>query len=449
MAAISSSSELHSQLSSRNVLFFWASWHEPCQPGGQMDQILDQLGKTYTNIAFLRIEAEAVPDLSSKYNIQAVPTFIALNGTTEIGRVEGVDAPGINRLVESLSKVEAQAMTKPDEDAPLEPSVVARLKSLVNSAPVILFMKGTTEEPKCKFSRKVLEILKGQGISFATFNILQDEEVRQTLKKYSDWPTYPQLYVNGDLVGGVDIIEQLANDGALQETCTVARRGPSLEERLGQLVRTAPVMLFMKGNPEEPRCGFSRKIVALLQEGNVAFGHFDILGDEEVRQGLKAFSNWPTYPQLYVKGELVGGLDILQELAAEEGGLAAAIGAADLPPTAAGAAPPPAAAPAPGGVGSLDERLAALVRRERVMLFMKGSPDAPQCGFSSRIVALLRGEGFRFGHFDILGDEEVRQGLKKYSDWPTYPQLYVDGDLVGGLDIVQELKESGELAAMK
>ncbi|CAN0135261.1 unnamed protein product [Heterosigma akashiwo] len=317
MAAISSSSELHSQLSSRNVLFFWASWHEPCQPGGQMDQILDQLGKTYTNIAFLRIEAEAVPDLSSKYNIQAVPTFIALNGTTEIGRVEGVDAPGINRCLECHRPFLIY------EDAPLEPSVVARLKSLVNSAPVILFMKGTTEEPKCKFSRKVLEILKGQGISFATFNILQDEEVRQTLKKYSDWPTYPQLYVNGDLVGGVDIIEQLANDGALQETCTVARRGPSLEERLGQLVRTAPVMLFMKGNPEEPRCGFSRKIVALLQEGNgFRFGHFDILGDEEVRQGLKKYSDWPTYPQLYVDGDLVGGLDIVQELK-ESGELAA------------------------------------------------------------------------------------------------------------------------------
>ena len=72
--------------------------------------------------------------------------------------------------------------------------------------------------------------------------------------------------------------------------------------RLGELVAKDPVMLFMKGTAEEPRCGFSRKAVAMLQEAGVAFGTFDILSDEEVRQGLKEFSNWPTYPQLYAKG---------------------------------------------------------------------------------------------------------------------------------------------------
>ena len=76
-----------------------------------------------------------------------------------------------------------------------------------------------------------------------------------------------------------------------------------------------PVMLFMKGTADEPRCGFSRKAVALLKEQNVPFTTFDILGDDEVRQGLKTFSNWPTYPQLYGAGALLGGLDIMNELA--------------------------------------------------------------------------------------------------------------------------------------
>lgn len=84
----------------------------------------------------------------------------------------------------------------------------------------------------------------------------------------------------------------------------------------------------MKGNPEEPRCGFSRKIVGILQTGGVTFEHFDILEDEEVRQGLKTYSNWPTYPQLYVKSKLIGGLDILSEMVedAEEGELGAELG---------------------------------------------------------------------------------------------------------------------------
>ncbi|XP_071089371.1 glutaredoxin-3-like [Haliotis cracherodii] len=83
---------------------------------------------------------------------------------------------------------------------------------------------------------------------------------------------------------------------------------------LKQLVNKAPVMLFMKGQPDAPRCGFSKTTVAILGETGVKYDTFDILSDNEVRQGLKTFSNWPTYPQLYVKGELIGGLDIIKEL---------------------------------------------------------------------------------------------------------------------------------------
>ena len=94
---------------------------------------------------------------------------------------------------------------------------------------------------------------------------------------------------------------------------------------------------------------------------------------------------------------------------------------------------------------SLETRLKALTHRADVMVFMKGSPDAPRCGFSRQIVELLKGENVKFDSFDILGDEEVRQGLKTFSNWPTYPQLYAEGKLIGGLDIVKELKEEGEL----
>lgn len=75
----------------------------------------------------------------------------------------------------------------------------------------------------------------------------------------------------------------------------------------------------MKGTPQEPKCGFSKKTVKLLRDHQIAFSSFDILSDEQVRQGLKKFSNWPTYPQLYVKGKLVGGLDILNEMAVRRG----------------------------------------------------------------------------------------------------------------------------------
>lgn len=73
------------------------------------------------------------------------------------------------------------------------------------------------------------------------------------------------------------------------------------------------------------------------------------------------------------------------------------------------------------------------------MLFMKGDPDAPRCGFSRQLIGILNDTGVQFKHFDVLSDEEIRQGLKKYSDWPTYPQLYVNSELLGGLDIIKEM----------
>jgi len=86
-----------------------------------------------------------------------------------------------------------------------------------------------------------------------------------------------------------------------------------LHERLTNLVKAAPVMLFMKGTPSSPQCGFSRQLVAILRENSVKYGFFNILADDEVRQGLKEFADWPTFPQLWVDGELVGGLDIVKE----------------------------------------------------------------------------------------------------------------------------------------
>lgn len=77
---------------------------------------------------------------------------------------------------------------------------------------------------------------------------------------------------------------------------------------------------------------------------------------------------------------------------------------------------------------------------------MKGQPDQPFCGFSKRMVELLKNyDGIKYDYFDILSDSEIREGLKAYSKWPTYPQLYVNGKLVGGIDIVQELHEGNEL----
>lgn len=92
-----------------------------------------------------------------------------------------------------------------------------RITTLINSAPIVLFMKGTSDMPQCGFSANVCKILNHLGVSYSTFNILSDMDIREGVKHFSNWPTYPQLYVKGQLVGGNDIITEMMNSGELEQ----------------------------------------------------------------------------------------------------------------------------------------------------------------------------------------------------------------------------------------
>ena len=94
---------------------------------------------------------------------------------------------------------------------------------------------------------------------------------------------------------------------------------------------------------------------------------------------------------------------------------------------------------------NLKEQIDNQVQSQRVMLFMKGTPAFPQCGFSNQVIQILRFHGAEFGTVNVLDDMGIRDGIKEYSSWPTIPQLYVDGEFVGGADILMEMHNAGEL----
>ncbi|XP_069610005.1 glutaredoxin-3 isoform X2 [Ranitomeya imitator] len=262
------------------VVHFWAPWAPQCS---QMNDVMAELAKVQPGVTFVK-------------------------NSQKIDRLDGAHAPELTKRVQrhaSNASPPATSNSAPKED------INVRLKKLINVAPCMLFMKGSPQEPRCGFSRQILDILSKHKIQFSSFDILSDEEVRQGLKTFSNWPTYPQLYINGELIGGLDIVKEMEASGELQTMCPKAQ---SLEDRLKGLINKAPVILFMKGSKQMAKCGFSRQILEILNNSGVDYETFDILEDEEVRQGLKTFSNWPTYPQLYVKGELIGGLDIIKEL---------------------------------------------------------------------------------------------------------------------------------------
>ncbi|MDR1075126.1 MAG: Grx4 family monothiol glutaredoxin [Xanthomonadaceae bacterium] len=97
---------------------------------------------------------------------------------------------------------------------------------------------------------------------------------------------------------------------------------------------------------------------------------------------------------------------------------------------------------------SLRARIKALLQANPVVLFMKGEPGMPQCGFSAKASGTLEGLGVAYAHVDVLADQEIREGIKEYGSWPTIPQLYVNGELVGGSDIIEQMANSGELGQL-
>ncbi|EDQ87187.1 uncharacterized protein MONBRDRAFT_38141 [Monosiga brevicollis MX1] len=237
------------------VVHFWADWAPQCQ---QMDAVMAELHKAYPTIKLARVEAEALADVSEEYEIMAVPTMLLFKLSKVVDRVNGANAPELSAKVQKHQAVVAQ-VPKLAEVAVEDPklSLNDKLHKLINAAPMMLFMKGTADEPQCGFSRTMVELLRSVDAEFSTFNILADDEVRQGLKTYSNWQTYPQLYINGELIGGLDVVKLnpilVLNLTVLPPPLSPPYCIAIYPCRLAALIRRAPVMLFMKGTPDEPR----------------------------------------------------------------------------------------------------------------------------------------------------------------------------------------------------
>ena len=104
----------------------------------------------------------------------------------------------------------------------MDDSTRSRIETLVGSSPIFVFMKGTKLMPQCGFSNNVVQILHSLGVSFETFDVLSDIEIRQGIKEFSSWPTIPQVYVNGEFIGGSDILIEMYNAGELKEKLEIA-----------------------------------------------------------------------------------------------------------------------------------------------------------------------------------------------------------------------------------
>lgn len=214
---------LSADLARISLINFWAPWADPCK---QMNEVVRELAKKYPQILVLQVEAETQSDISESFDIEAVPSFIILRGHTLLDRIAGADAATLTKSIATHvlgPTFAAQShTTRAPASAPAAPTespeqLAARLHQLMRKDTVVLFMKGSPDVPRCGFSRRIVALLREQNIPFASFDILSDESVRAGLKEINDWPTFPQLVVKGEFVGGLDIVQEMVENGELKE----------------------------------------------------------------------------------------------------------------------------------------------------------------------------------------------------------------------------------------
>jgi Grx4 family monothiol glutaredoxin len=231
------------------IISFHAPWAAPC---AQMATVLNTLASSYPvtrplSTSWVSMNAEELMDISEAYDVTAVPYLVLSRNNKVLETVSGSDATKVRSALETHAKSSGSAskaqMPRSTQQQTQRVATNGGAKNPSNYAP-----SGTDPTTASQFS---------------TGEIQQSKE--------------------------------------------------DLHKRLTELVTAAPVMLFMKGTPSAPQCGFSRQLVAILRENSVKYGFFNILADDDVRQGMKEFADWPTFPQLWVGGELVGGLDIVKE----------------------------------------------------------------------------------------------------------------------------------------
>ncbi|BGP01106.1 Monothiol glutaredoxin-3 [Rhodotorula toruloides] len=237
--------KLSAALDKVSVLYFRTDWAEPCKT---MDGVMLELAKRYEDVLFLSVEAEALPDISESFEVDAVPYFILLRGHTLLTRLSGAQPSVLSAALKSHASkpsalsassqqpLAAKTIYQPDEKASgaasasgtvaaggqgdveeSDEELAARCDKLMKQSDVVLFMKGDRETPRCGFSQKIVGILDSQKIDYSTFDILQDEGVRQKLKEINEWPTFPQLIIKGEFVGGLDVVKEMEESGELQE----------------------------------------------------------------------------------------------------------------------------------------------------------------------------------------------------------------------------------------
>jgi len=406
------------------ALYFYAEWNE--ESVELKDLILEYLQSYDMNCIFGLVcsDKEEVTFLCEEYKIESVPSCLLIDSDKNVLNTFDSINPG-----EIFQKIEEQNIQFMHNFELEKVKMFNKIDHLLKQHPVVVFIKGTQKNPECGFSRQILEFFDNKNVIYQDTNVFT-EGYRHWIKEYSSYQNIPQVYIEGKFVGGLDNVKSFDAEGKLDAMIPKGSIRSNPSELLDKILTDSRMILFKTSGKENNEWWkWSMNAQKLLGEQAMLQSMFDTKDFPEIQNELLKRSEKAEMPQLYLDGKIwATGEEMLTKLAPNSNDNRLFDDNLYMK--------------------NINDHLKMLINKSNVMVFIKGSPDAPQCGFSNKICQTLDKLKVDYGHFNILQDPLVREKLKVYSDWNTYPQVYVDGDLVGGLDIVNELIEAGDFQDM-
>lgn len=183
----------------------------------------------------------------------------------------------------------------------------AKIKAILDSFPVICFIKGTPQDPYCKFSRKFIEIINKCQIRYKAIDIFKDEKLRCYLRLYANWKTFPQLYINGKIIGGVDKLRELVDKGEFIGMVPNEVKIDSIVEKVKQIVNKKPMVIFVEGDNHQ-------NIINIAKEHKLNYDVFDIKKDMMLENILRKDYGVISFPSVFIGGKYIESGDVISNL---------------------------------------------------------------------------------------------------------------------------------------
>lgn len=380
---------------------------------------LEGIASFYEQPIYTLINAEKNPDLLKQFSVQKVPTIILSDSNKKI--IKEVSPDSINDLIIELDDILRVFETNFEIE---RISMFSKIEKILNIHPAMIFIKGTPENPKCGFSSTLLDILKKYELNFGYFNILENESVRNWLRHYSKWNTYPQLYFYQKLVGGIDKVKELISQDKFEELIPFEARksDPNLKfERLLSLFKEK-LLIFFEGTPfssEE-----NKKISNLIKDNGVKFNFFNLNDDDEFKKFFLQKFNIKEIPIIFINGKLIGGIKEISEKIKNKTLLEIVhVNEWSL---------------------NAKQKLEYLTSKFCLMVFVEGNlEDIDQN--TKKVLNILKNKELDFQYFNVLFDSEIKNLVIQKHGFESFPQIFWKGNLIGGHEKIEEIEKNGKM----